>query len=182
LTLNVSKINLCEKKQKISQYKGVNWHRETRKWRARLRLKGQKEKSGGYFQDEIDAGKRVNQLCEELKIPPQNPGINGRPEKKIKISQYKGVMCHKQSGKWCVIICLKRQRRYGGMFNDELDAAKRVNQLCKELGISPKNPEISAIPNHKYHVTKKCFFFPWHCEKIKTVKIYTLIILIIIVS
>jgi hypothetical protein len=41
------------------------------------------------------------------------------------------------------------------MFKDELDAAKAVNQLCETLGIPLKNPEISAIANQQYQVTKK---------------------------
>ena len=45
------------------------------------------------------------------------------------------------------------------MFKDELDAGKRVNQLCKELEIPLKNPEISGIPNQQYQVTKKFFCF-----------------------
>jgi len=41
-------------------------------------------------------------------------------------------------------------RKYGGQFNDELDAAKKVNQLCEELTIPLKNPEISAMSNKQY--------------------------------
>jgi hypothetical protein len=44
------------------------------------------------------------------------------------------------------------------MFKDELDAAKRVNQLCEELGIPLQNPTISAIPNQQYQVNKNLFF------------------------
>ena len=77
-------------------------------------------------------------------------------EKKEKKSQYKGVYRHKQVHKWYVLIYPKGQKRkYGGMFNDELDAAKRVNQLCEELRIPSQNPEISAMPNQQYQVTKK---------------------------
>ena len=43
----------------------------------------------------------------------------------------------------------------GGTFNDELDAAKRVNQLCEEMGIPYKNPGISATPNQQCHVTQQ---------------------------
>ena len=43
---------------------------------------------------------------------------------------------------------------FGGYFKDELDAAKRVNQLCEKLGNPAQNPEISAMPNQQY-VTKK---------------------------
>merc|ERR1711925_42230 len=65
-----------EKKEKLSQYKGVNWHRESGKWYVRIYLKGQKPKCNGYFKNELDAAKRVNQVCEELGIPLQNPEIS----------------------------------------------------------------------------------------------------------
>ena len=48
------------------------------------------------------------------------------------------------------MLYLKGQtQKYGGIFKDELDAAKKVNQLCEKLGIPPKNPEISGIPNQQ---------------------------------
>jgi hypothetical protein len=40
------------------------------------------------------------------------------------------------------------------MFKDEVDAAKRMNQLCEEFGISLQNPDI----NQKYQVTNKYLF------------------------
>ena len=40
--------------------------------------------------------------------------------------------------------------KYGGIFNNELDAAKRVNQLCDECGIPQKNLGIGTI---QYQVT-----------------------------
>ena len=43
----------------------------------------------------------------------------------------------------------KSRYRYGGLFNDEMDAAKRVNQLCEEIGIPLKNPEISSKPDQQ---------------------------------
>merc|ERR1712034_214199 len=140
---------------------GVCWHREKRKWRARIYPKGQTQKFGGYFDDELDAAKRVNQLCEKLEIPLRNPEISAIPneqyqEKEKEKSQYKGVFWHRGSGKWCVLICLKGQKtKYGGCFNDELDAAKGVNQLCEELGIPLQNPEISAVPNQQYQKKEK---------------------------
>jgi hypothetical protein len=77
-------------------------------------------------------------------------------EKKEKTSQYKGVYWRGKRGKWCVQLRLKKQKPIcGGHFKDEMDAAKRANQLCKELGIPLQNPEMSAIPNQKYQVTKK---------------------------
>ena len=34
--------------------------------------------------------------------------------------------------------------QYGGLFVNELDAAKRVNQLCDEFGIKQKNSGINS--------------------------------------
>ena len=46
---------------------------------------------------------------------------------------------------------------YGGIFNDELDAGKKVNQLCDDFGIPQQNPGISGIRNQQYQVTtSKC--------------------------
>ena len=79
-----------------------------------------------------------------------------KTEGKEKTSSYKGVDWHKQRKMWRVRICIKGEEpKYGGIFKDELDAAKRANQLCQELGILLQNPEISAMPNQQYQVTKK---------------------------
>jgi len=95
----------------------------------------------------------VNQLCEELEIPLQNPEISMMPNqqygKKEKTSQYKGVFWHRKRGKWCVQLKLKGQLKCGGYFQDEIDAAKKVNQLCEELRIPLRNPEIGAISNQQ---------------------------------
>ena len=80
-------------------------------------------------------------------------------EKKEKASQYDGVTWHKRRKKWYAQLHVKGYKlKYGGTFNDELDAANRVNQLCEDLGILPQNPTISVIPNEQYKVTKKCSF------------------------
>ena len=79
-------------------------------------------------------------------------------EEKEKSSQYKGVSWHKNLRKWCVVINLKEGKiRYGGTFNDELAAAKRVNQLCIELGLSKKNPGINGVPNQQVQVNITIF-------------------------
>ena len=65
---------------------------------------------------------------------------------KEKTSQYSGVYWHNENDKWCAQIRLHRKKKFGGCFDDEVDAAKKVNQLCEDMGIPHKNPEISAIP------------------------------------
>merc|ERR1712034_64745 len=120
---------------------------------------------GGYFKDELDAAKKVNQLCEENGIPLKNPEIgsipnqhcNKRAEKREKTSQFKGVHWHKVKKKWFVQVLTKDGRKFGGIFDDELDAAKRVNLLCEEHGITAKNPEISEVPNQQLQNNSKNF-------------------------
>merc|ERR1712034_292486 len=105
------------------------------------------------FTDELDAAKRVNQLCEEFEIPPKFPEISAIPDQQYQkrelTSQYKGVTWNRKRTKWCVLLCLGGKRKYGGLYKDELDAAKRVNQLCEELRIPFQNPEVSATPQYQ---------------------------------
>merc|ERR1712034_269448 len=68
-----------QKREKTSQYKGVYFYKPRKLWRARMRSNEGKLKFGGNFKDELDAAKRVNQLCEELGIPLQNPEISAMP-------------------------------------------------------------------------------------------------------
>jgi len=149
-----------QKKEKASQYKGVYWSKQNKKWYAQLVVKGEKTKHGGYFNDELDAGKRCNQLCEDFRIPLQNPDINAMPNEQYQIreksSQYKGVCWDKERGKWFARVSLKGEKQYGGRFNHELDAAKRVNEICKDFGIPQQNPSIGAIPNKNCKKEKKC--------------------------
>ena len=77
--------NIYEHKQKTSKYRGVHWHKNCRRWE--VKLQGQKPKYGGTFNDEMDAAKRVNELCEELGIPPKNPGISGKPNHPYQVTK-----------------------------------------------------------------------------------------------
>ena len=70
-----------------SQYKGVHWHKPSGKWNVVVRSKDMKIKYGGSFIDELDAAKRVNQLCVELKIPEQNPGIGRMSHRQWQVIQ-----------------------------------------------------------------------------------------------
>jgi len=116
-------------------------------------LKDGNRKYGGGFSEELDAAKRVNQLCEELEIPEKNPGIGTMPHKKWKAkektSQYRGISWNKTHGKWHAFLCSKGRKTHGGSFSNELDAAKRVNQLCKGLGIPERNPGIGTMPHQQ---------------------------------
>ena len=85
--------NVCEKKKKTSQYKGVYWHRKNRKWTVRICPKGQKQKYGGMFEDELDAAKKVNQLCEEFGIPAQNSETSAMPNQQYQVTIIENLFC-----------------------------------------------------------------------------------------
>jgi hypothetical protein len=66
-----------------------------------------------------------------------------------------------------------KKQNYCGIYEDELDAAKKVNQLCEQWGIPVQNPGISTTPNEPYQVTTlRNIFCSMVCEKMRTVKIF----------
>jgi len=148
-----------KKKEKLSNYKGVSWHEQAGKWCVLISLKKQKQKYGGLFKDELDAAKRVNQICVEMGIPSKNPEISAVPnqdyQKHKKTSKYVGIHWHKHNRKWVVQLRAKGEQKYCGVFKDEVDAAQRANQVCENLGISLLNPAISAITNQQYQRKEK---------------------------
>jgi len=142
-------------KEKTSQYNGVSWSTKIGKWHAKVYLQGAKNKFGGYFDNELDAAKRLNQICEQMGIPYKNYGIGAIPNEqwqpKQKTSQYIGVYWYKQRHKWCVELHWPGSKKnFGGYFNDELDAARKVNQLCEKFGIPHKNHGIETMTSQQY--------------------------------
>jgi len=133
-----------------SQYKGVRWHNRYKKWVATVCCNN-KQFHGGNYLNELDAAKRVNQLCDELMIEIKNPEVDHAklPPRNQTVtcssSKYKGVVWHKQHKKWMTTVCWNSKQFSGGEYRDELDAAKRVNQLCDELEIKRKNPEVDTV-------------------------------------
>ena len=79
--------SVCEAKEKTSKYKGVSWSNKQKKWYVRLYAKGRNPKYGGSFSDELDAAKKVNQLCAEFQIAEKNLGIGKTPHQKWQVIQ-----------------------------------------------------------------------------------------------
>jgi len=132
-----------------------------RKWVAQI-IFDKKKYFGGLHDNEQHAAMSVNLLCDKFSRDRKNPMIDIRLNKIQKTtekkSQYKGVYWHKPTGKWCALIKPKGQKlKNGGKFYTEVNAAKKANQLCEELGIPHKNPDIGAIPtiNEKLQAKEK---------------------------
>jgi len=135
-----------------SKYKGVTWSKRDAKWHTSVYLGFKKYKCGANYDNELDAAKRVNQLCDELGIERKNPGVDAMPTQQIRrpSSKYKGVSWSKKDKKWYAYLYLgSKTYKRGTGYNNELDAAKKVNQLCDEWGVKRKNPDVNAMPNPK---------------------------------
>lgn len=127
------------------------------RWQLEFDINGQKRTF--YFDNKFDAAKKSNQIHHEMGIPPPIPQIYESPtqKKNKKTSEFEGVNWHKKTGKWYVQLAIypEQKPKYGGMFKDEVDAAKRVNQLCAELRFPLKNPDNKIMIFILQQVTQK---------------------------
>jgi hypothetical protein len=69
-------------------------------------------------------------------------------------SKYRGVSLNIASNKW-VAKLQNKNIYYGGIFDNEEDAAMRVNLLCDECKIERKNPMINAMISPKKRKREK---------------------------
>ena len=74
-------MNLFEVIQSTSKYEGVSWNEKRNLWQAEFYINGKKQKS--YFENEFDAAKKLNKLCEKMGIFPQNPEICEKPNQQV---------------------------------------------------------------------------------------------------
>ena len=74
-------INLLEATQSTLKYEGVSWNEKRNLWQAEFHINGKKRKS--YFGNEFDAAKHLNNLCEKMGIPLQNPNICAIPNQQV---------------------------------------------------------------------------------------------------
>jgi len=152
-----------------SKYTGACWHKVLKKWQAQLVYK-KKSYYGGYFDDEEHAAMRVNLLCDTFDIARKNPMINIKADViqkllKNQTSIYTGVCWHKDSKKWLVRLVHNKKSYLGGLFDNEEQAAMKVNLLCDKNGIERKNPMIIIEPDKMQQVpnqTSKYTGVCWH--------------------
>jgi len=129
-------------KNQTSMYNGVCWHKDCKKWYARV-MHNKKSYLGGLFDNEEEAAMQVNLLCDKNGIERKNPMIIMEPDAIQQVpnqtSKYTGVCWHKATKKWRAQVMHNKQRYFGGYFDDEEEAAKSVNLLCDKIGIKHKN-------------------------------------------
>ena len=67
-------MNLFETTQSTSKYEGVSWNEKRNLWQTTFDINGKVRKF--YFDNEFDAAKKLNKLCETMENPSQNPMLN----------------------------------------------------------------------------------------------------------
>lgn len=121
-----------------SQYRGVQYHPRTKRWKAMIMAR-QKVIHLGYFDEEIDAARAYDQAALEhfgeharLNFPIDNLAsasqLNRR--ERPRTSQYRGVGQAKASGRWRASIYVNRQRIHLGYYATELAAAQAYDEAA----------------------------------------------------
>jgi len=143
-------------KNQTSIYTGVCWHKDSKKWLVRL-VHNKKSYLGGLFDNEEQAAMKVNLLCDKNGIERKNPMIIIEPDKMQQVpnqtSKYTGVCWHKDFKKWQSRVIHKNKAYYGGYFDNEEQAAMKVNLLCDKNGIEHKNLMIIIESDHSDNKT-----------------------------
>jgi hypothetical protein len=67
-------------------------------------------------------------------------------------SKYTGVCWHKNNKKWQAQLRLNEKLYFGGLFDNQKDAAMSVNKLCDKYAIERKNPTIDIKLFEVYQV------------------------------
>jgi len=128
-----------------SQYVGVCWHKDNKKWEANLKH-NQKLYFGGYFDDGKQAAMKVNLLCDKHGKDRKNPMIDRKldiiQQLPNQTSKYIGVSWNKYAKKWKTELSHNKKKFYGGYFDNEVQAAMNINLLCDKYKIKRKNPII----------------------------------------
>jgi hypothetical protein len=110
-----------------SRYRGVNWHKKSKKWQARV-VHGGKQEYLGRFATEGEAKARCDARCLELGLDP-NVG---------KTSAFCGVAWDKHACTWKVDIRIDGKHKYLGPFEGtargEVDAALAFDAAARVAG------------------------------------------------
>jgi hypothetical protein len=72
---------IFEVTQSTSKYYGISWNEQRNLWQVEFDINGKKTRA--FFEDEFDAVRKLNKFCEQMGMPPQNPGIAETPNQQV---------------------------------------------------------------------------------------------------
>jgi len=138
-----------KKKNQTSKFTGVYWNRTKKKCYVQL-THNKRLYYGGLFDNEEQAAMKVNLLCDKYEIERKNPTIDiklNETQQKNQTSKFTGVSWLKYRKKWQAQLVHDTKTYYGGIFDNEEQAAMEVNLLCDKYEIKRKNLTIDIKPN-----------------------------------
>ena len=141
------------KKKTSSQFRGVSWDKRTRKWDARLRVRG-KNLFLGLFTDEVEAATAWDEAARgnwgefafqnfpsdkerrvTAPIPPEHVRRKRKHKQKV-TSEYRGVSWREDIKRWRAALLFRGKLMHLGTFTDEQTAAMAYDRAAREhLGI-----------------------------------------------
>jgi len=109
-----------------SQFKGVSWHKHSRKWMATIRIDG-KHTHLGCFDDEEAAARAYDEAAAKRATSAVKGGVGCS-------SNFTGVSWDKRDTKWRVTINIDCRASSLGYFADEEAAARAYDKAAAPLG------------------------------------------------
>ena len=109
-----------------SQYVGVSWSKQSKKWHSRIWII-RKYEHLGFFKCELEASEAYQKALKDYELD------GTIPAPKVYSSQYKGVSWSKQSKKWTAQIRINGKLKHLGSFKCELEASEAYQKALREL-------------------------------------------------
>eukprot|EP00984_Skeletonema_dohrnii_P005416 scaffold1907_cov73-Skeletonema_dohrnii-CCMP3373.AAC.7 len=129
-------------KEGASKYAGVTFHKQKKKWQARIRIEGKHRYTGSYEnekdaavdyaravfkykgQEALDKAREQHSFIMGLSdVPTQSPILKSFGYIKEGASKYKGVCFNKKSNKWQAEVNIEGKSRFIGSYDKEEKAA-----------------------------------------------------------